>query len=313
MSVKMMKNKKVNKRNLVRVLTLVLCFVLLYQCHIVTYAYTEEEKEAAKQWLIQHGYSPDRGGANQAYQDYLNGKFDGEDLKGEGNQDDSQAPGNQQNPDENQAPGTSQGIDETPNQGAADSGVSTDGDEESSVQGDSEEDEDSEDEKDSKNKNDKNKNDKNKNDKNKQDKNKDATKEDGVLPGDGEQPQVGTGLPDAEQNTVDDVVGDVLDGEMTAEQEADFMMFIATQVVNEGKKPIDEEERAKYQAELYEKSLVNTDMVSGNDIDDNKVGENKTGTTSEESSKSTFFSWVVISVLVLCVLGGVIVFIIKKR
>ena len=300
-------------RGIMVLASFILCFTILIKCEMVTYAYTDEEKEAAKQWLIQYGYSPDRGGANQAYQDYLNGKFDGEDLKGEGNQDDSQAPGNQQNPDENQAPGTSQGIDETPNQGAADSGVSTDGDEESSVQGDSEEDEDSEDEKDSKNKNDKNKNDKNKNDKNKQDKNKDATKEDGVLPGDGEQPQVGTGLPDAEQNTVDDVVGDVLDGEMTAEQEADFMMFIATQVVNEGKKPIDEEERAKYQAELYEKSLVNTDLVSGNDVDDDHVGENKTGTTLEETPKSTLYNWIIISVLALCVLGGVSIFIIKKR
>ena len=41
-------------------------------------AYTEEEKAAAKAWLSAHGYSPDAGGASQAYQDYLDGKFDEE-------------------------------------------------------------------------------------------------------------------------------------------------------------------------------------------------------------------------------------------
>ncbi|MCM1088402.1 MAG: hypothetical protein NC419_09610 [Muribaculaceae bacterium] len=39
------------------------------------YAYTDEEKAAAKAWLSQNGYSPDMSGAEQAYQDYLNGKF----------------------------------------------------------------------------------------------------------------------------------------------------------------------------------------------------------------------------------------------
>lgn len=42
------------------------------------HAYTEEEKQQAKAWLSAHGYSPDAGGASQAYQDYLNGKFDEE-------------------------------------------------------------------------------------------------------------------------------------------------------------------------------------------------------------------------------------------
>lgn len=42
------------------------------------YAYTDEEKAQAKAWLSAHGYSPDYGGASQAYQDYLNGKFDEE-------------------------------------------------------------------------------------------------------------------------------------------------------------------------------------------------------------------------------------------
>ena len=50
-------------------------------------AYTEEEKAQAKAWLSAHGYSPDMGGASQAYQDYLNGKFDeelGVDVNGDG-------------------------------------------------------------------------------------------------------------------------------------------------------------------------------------------------------------------------------------
>ena len=44
----------------------------------VSHAYTEEEIAQAKAWLSAHGYSPDYGGASQAYQDYLNGKFDEE-------------------------------------------------------------------------------------------------------------------------------------------------------------------------------------------------------------------------------------------
>lgn len=43
-----------------------------------SFAYTDEEKAQAKAWLSAHGYSPDAGGANQAYEDYLNGKFDDE-------------------------------------------------------------------------------------------------------------------------------------------------------------------------------------------------------------------------------------------
>ena len=38
--------------------------------------YTEEQKAAAKAWLSSHGYAPTRAGAAQAYQDYLDGKFD---------------------------------------------------------------------------------------------------------------------------------------------------------------------------------------------------------------------------------------------
>lgn len=44
----------------------------------VTKAYTEEEKAQAKAWLSAHGYAPTREGAEAAYQDYLDGKFDEE-------------------------------------------------------------------------------------------------------------------------------------------------------------------------------------------------------------------------------------------
>lgn len=42
--------------------------------------YSDEEKAEAKAWLSAHGYSPTKAGAEQAYQDYLAGKFD-EELK----------------------------------------------------------------------------------------------------------------------------------------------------------------------------------------------------------------------------------------
>ena len=38
--------------------------------------YSEEDIAAAKAWLSAHGYAPTRAGAMQAYQDYLNGKWD---------------------------------------------------------------------------------------------------------------------------------------------------------------------------------------------------------------------------------------------
>ncbi|MDE6625349.1 MAG: hypothetical protein K2K56_03135 [Lachnospiraceae bacterium] len=66
---------------------LVLAFCLAFSVRGVSYAYTEEEKQQAKAWLSAHGYSPDAGGASQAYQDYLNGKFDeelGYDTNGDG-------------------------------------------------------------------------------------------------------------------------------------------------------------------------------------------------------------------------------------
>lgn len=60
---------------------------MVWNVSLTAHAYTEEEKAQAKAWLSAHGYSPDMGGANQAYQDYLNGKFDEElgiDVNGDG-------------------------------------------------------------------------------------------------------------------------------------------------------------------------------------------------------------------------------------
>jgi len=67
--------------------TLILLLVVILNLSLTANAYTEEEKQQAKAWLSAHGYSPDMGGANQAYQDYLDGKFDeelGYDTNGDG-------------------------------------------------------------------------------------------------------------------------------------------------------------------------------------------------------------------------------------
>ncbi len=66
---------------------MVLVLTLIWNVSFTSNAYTEEEKRQAKAWLSAHGYSPDQAGANQAYQDYLNGKFDEElgiDTNGDG-------------------------------------------------------------------------------------------------------------------------------------------------------------------------------------------------------------------------------------
>lgn len=67
------------KKNIRCIIVMVCMFVALcLSAGTTSYAYTEEEKAQAKAWLSAHGYSPDAGGASQAYQDYLNGKFDEE-------------------------------------------------------------------------------------------------------------------------------------------------------------------------------------------------------------------------------------------
>lgn len=67
-------------KKVVKFFVLALCLVVLSGGIIVknkmsVYAYTEEEKEQAKAWLSANGYPPTMAGAEQAYQDYLNGKF----------------------------------------------------------------------------------------------------------------------------------------------------------------------------------------------------------------------------------------------
>ncbi len=58
------------------IVLLLFCAGAISQSSMITaYAYTEEEKEAAKAWLSANGYSPDAGGAAAAYADYMNGKF----------------------------------------------------------------------------------------------------------------------------------------------------------------------------------------------------------------------------------------------
>lgn len=58
------------------ILMMMLCVgLVVQQAAVPVYAYTQEEKEAAKAWLSANGYSPDMGGAMAAYNDYMNGKF----------------------------------------------------------------------------------------------------------------------------------------------------------------------------------------------------------------------------------------------
>lgn len=58
------------------ILMMALCMaVVAQQAAVPVYAYTQEEKDAAKAWLSANGYSPDMAGAQAAYADYMNGKF----------------------------------------------------------------------------------------------------------------------------------------------------------------------------------------------------------------------------------------------
>lgn len=58
------------------IVLMVLCVGLSAgQMPMTAYAYTQEEIDAAKAWLSANGYSPDMGGAQAAYADYMNGKF----------------------------------------------------------------------------------------------------------------------------------------------------------------------------------------------------------------------------------------------
>ncbi|EFV17063.1 hypothetical protein HMPREF0996_01201 [Lachnospiraceae bacterium 5_1_63FAA] len=63
-------------KRLLLVLMLILGAVMITSRPVATYAYTDEEKQQAKSWLSSHGYPPTRAGAEQAYQDYMDGKID---------------------------------------------------------------------------------------------------------------------------------------------------------------------------------------------------------------------------------------------
>ena len=62
-------------KRLLLVLMLILGAVTITSRPVQTYAYTEEQKQQAKSWLSAHGYPPTRAGAEQAYQDYMDGKI----------------------------------------------------------------------------------------------------------------------------------------------------------------------------------------------------------------------------------------------
>lgn len=67
------------RKNIIHFVCMLVVIILLsLGAGSISHAYTEEEIQQAKAWLSAHGYSPDAGGASQAYQDYLDGKFDEE-------------------------------------------------------------------------------------------------------------------------------------------------------------------------------------------------------------------------------------------
>ena len=60
-----------------------LCSICMFVCvqPVKVEAYTYAEKQMAKDWLSAHGYPPTWAGAEAAYQDYLNGKWQDEARK----------------------------------------------------------------------------------------------------------------------------------------------------------------------------------------------------------------------------------------
>lgn len=62
-------------KKLLLILMLIIGSVTITSRPVTTYAYTEAQKQQAKSWLSAHGYAPTRAGAEQAYQDYMDGKI----------------------------------------------------------------------------------------------------------------------------------------------------------------------------------------------------------------------------------------------
>ena len=323
-----MNNRKKAWRGMIGIASLVLCGALLFRCQMVACAYTEEEKEAAKQWLSQNGYSPDMGGANQAYQDYLNGKFDNQMPGNNNNQGDSQN-GSQTPNDENgtQTPDTQNGTQnqETPDsegnssdsqtpdtQSGDNSGTSTDGTgtSDSTNKGS----------KDKNSKNDKSKNSEGSNTKKNSNNEKDNTTGSsgnttsnidgtGATSTDSGQSQNENGTASTQQD------GQTLTSDMPQEQEAAVMSFVLTQLATENKKTVTAEEREQREAELYEQSLVASAAVSENESTDDAKDENKSASANKETEKSSnvFQIWIVISVVAVIALGGICFLVMRKH
>ena len=105
-----------------------------------TSGYTEEEKNAVKAWLSAHGYPPTRAGAEQAYQDFLNGKFDDDpqvrkykgldtetDTNGSSDSSDSSGNGDASGSGDSNEVGTASGKDGDANGTASNGAASTSG------------------------------------------------------------------------------------------------------------------------------------------------------------------------------------------
>ena len=304
--------RKMKNNNIFRMIIVIASIVIMVslfsKCKMVAYAYTDEEKEAAKQWLIENGYSPDRNGANQAYQDYLNGKFDEKKPEDQDKKDDgSEKPDDKNNQDGSDTPGDQDDSNKPDDDQKKEN---QDGEQESDGTQNQNED-DSKKNKDSKNaKDSKNKKKSNQDGKQDQKQNQNENQNEN-------QNQNVNGSSEDEQNIVENV-GDIpLVSDLTKEQESDFMKFVATQVVKSNKPNINQEERDKRQQELYEQSLAKSDVISENDsaeYDDNDVQETEGSLDVEDESQSGVLRiWILISVVAVLVLGTVCFLVLRKR
>ena len=338
-----MQKRKKAWRGIVNIASLALCIVLGFRSQMVAYAYTEEEKAAAKQWLSQHGYSPDMGGANQAYQDYLNGKFDNEMPGNGGNQQDgTQDPNNQggsQTPDGSNNQNGSQTPDGSNNQNGSQTPDGSNNQNGSQTPDGSNNQNGSQTPDSSKNQDGSQSSETDKKPGNSGTSVGEAEGEKGEPPkgssdkdkgssNDGNQTQIpnggnetaspvsGTGQTEAGA-TPTQPNGEIGTNEMTKEQEAEFMNFLVTQLAEGNKKTTTVEEREKREAELYQQSLVGSTTVGDNETTD--TGKDDSQETSvdnkekEEQKGNVFQTWILVSIVAILALGGVCFWVIRKH
>lgn len=284
------------KKKLLKIITgaagLVLCVSLFCKCQIVSLAYTAEEIEAAKQWLIQHGYSPDEGGANQAYQDYLNGKFDNNTSQtGETNGQDTGA-ADSEKPNANAEAADS----EKPNANAeATDSEKPNGNAEAA---DSEKTNPHMQEADSKDKPNKT----SASDTIQQEKRTEETS--GVSEGN----QKDTSKTEPTSQKEGDSTGTSKSDETVKQKEA-LSQFVIQQLAEDNSQNENKENREEREKELYEQSLPASDNVSENSTTEKKDQESREDISEKKEGRRTaFLLWFVVSVVAVLVLGGICIF-----